>query len=173
MSRTTERTAPFDDLWQDWLDELTALLASPSGARSEVRRVDRVALSIATSLADRPALCELMAAHALRVLGTDRGGGADGRGASDEPGAITEEHLGRLGAVVLDAVPRLGLAAANRFGVHLLIAVAGLWWRSAGEAGATAGTTAEGRHYRSPAAFAREVETLCRDLLLGLVPRTR
>lgn len=107
---------------QDWIGTLTAELAvSVDPAATVAARGDQVAGTFARSLARHPLLCDLISAQA----------GVLERNVSAEA-ALKFKHaahgdLAEMTALILQYLPELGQADAERFTIHTVILLGALW----------------------------------------------
>src|SRR5256885_11674789 len=107
-----------DAAWTDWLDELERALDDPE---PDLAREERVAGTIAKSLAERRSLCELISAMAP-VL--ERNISLEFARSFKRRSAANVERLGALGRT---RVPELSADAARQFARAVVIVVSGAW----------------------------------------------
>ncbi|MBE1498328.1 AcrR family transcriptional regulator [Amycolatopsis lexingtonensis] len=148
-----------DGSWSAWLDELAfGDLPGPPSAREE-----RIAGTIASTLAERRLLCELISAMAPvleRNISLDFARGFKHRAAA---------NLERLASLVRAGVPELSADAARVFARSVVVVVSGAWpYANPTEAVALATAEAGG----APGFEAVVAENLT-NLLAGLVARGR
>ncbi|MGW5723307.1 TetR family transcriptional regulator [Amycolatopsis sp. NPDC003865] len=148
-----------DTAWTAWLDELAfgELPAAPFA------REERIAGTIASTLAERPLLCELISAMAPvleRNISLEFARGFKLRAAA---------NLERLASLVRVEVPELSAEAARVFARAVVVVVSGAWpYANPTEAVALATAEAGG----APG-FAAVVAENLTNLLAGLVARRR
>ncbi|MFI5591892.1 TetR family transcriptional regulator [Amycolatopsis sp. NPDC051758] len=152
-----------DGEWADWLDDLAETLGGPEPADPGFAREERVAGVIATTLASRRLLCELVSAMAP-VL--ERNIPVEfARDFKTRAAANTE----RLGSLVRVRVPELSPEGARHFALGVVVLVSGAWpFANPTEAVAVAAAELGG----APA-FATALAEGLTNLLAGLVARRR
>ncbi|MEV6878612.1 TetR family transcriptional regulator [Amycolatopsis sp. NPDC051128] len=152
-----------DSDWTAWLDELEKALGDPAPAESGFAREERVARTIATSLAEQRLLCELISSMAP-VL--ERNISLDfARGFKRRAVANTE----RLGALVGVRIPELSPDAARHFALGVVVLVSGSW----PYANPTATVAAAAAELGEQPDFAAGLGEGLTNLLAGLVARRR
>ncbi|SFW92280.1 TetR/AcrR family transcriptional regulator [Amycolatopsis australiensis] len=152
-----------DTAWTTWLTELDRVLGDPAPADPGFAREERVAGTIAATLAERRQLCELISAMAP-VL--ERNISPEfARGFKVRASANTE----RLGALVRARVPELSADGARQFASGVVIVVSGAW-PYANPTDAVAAATAE---LGGTPGFAAGLAEGLTNLLAGLVARRR
>jgi AcrR family transcriptional regulator len=155
-----------DSTWTDWLSSLEETLADPGPAEPGFAREERLAGTLATSLAERPLLCDLvssMGAVLERNISLEFARGFKRRAAAN-----TE----RLGTLVRKRIPELSPDAAAHFAGAVVIVVSGLWpYANPTDAVATAAAELGG----PPAGelFTTALAEGLANLLAGLVARGR
>ena len=152
-----------DAAWTDWLDDLETALGEPGPAEPGFAREERVAGTIARTLAERPLLCELLSSAAPvleRNISLD-----SARGFKRRAAANTE----RLGTLVHDRVPALPPEGARHFARGVLVLVSGSW----PYANPTAVVAAAAAELGEPPVFAAGLGETLANLLAGLVARGR
>lgn len=152
-----------DTAWTAWLDELEGELGDPAPPDPGYAREERVAGTIAATLAERRLLCELVSAMAPvleRNISPEFARGFKGRAAAN-----TE----RLGALVRTRVPELSAEGARRFALGVVIVVSGAW-PYANPTDAVAAAAAE---LGGVPTFAEGLADALTNLLAGLVARRR
>jgi AcrR family transcriptional regulator len=148
-----------DGAWTAWLDDLEGAFAEPGPAEPGFAREERIAGTIAATLAGRPVLCELLSSMAPvleRNIPVDFARGFTRRAATN-----TE----RLAELVRVRVPELPLEAARHFARGVVVLVSGSW-PAAHPTAAVAAAEPGGPPVFEPA------EGLA-NLLAGLVARQR
>ncbi|SEF36482.1 DNA-binding transcriptional regulator, AcrR family [Amycolatopsis pretoriensis] len=152
-----------DTAWTAWLDELDGALGDPAPPDPGYAREERVAGTIAATLAERRLLCELVSAMAPvleRNISPEFARGFKGRAAAN-----TE----RLGALVRTRVPELSAEGARQFALGVVIVVSGAW-PYANPTDAVAAAAAE---VGGVPTFADGLAEGLTNLLAGLVARRR
>jgi AcrR family transcriptional regulator len=152
-----------DSAWTAWLDELEKVLGDPAPAEPGFAREERVAGTIATSLAGQRLLCELISSMAP-VL--ERNISLDfARSFKRRATANTE----RLGALVRVHVTELSPGAARHFALGVVVLVSGSW----PYANPTAAVAAAAAELGGQPGFAAGLGEGLTNLLAGLVARRR
>ena len=152
-----------DTAWTAWLDALEGELGAPAPPDPGYAREERVAGTIAATLAERRLLCELVSAMAPvleRNISPEFARGFKGRAAAN-----TE----RLGALVRTRVPELSAEGARQFALGVVIVVSGAW-PYANPTDAVAAAAAE---LGGVPTFADALAEALTNLLAGLVVRRR
>ncbi|MEV5718045.1 TetR family transcriptional regulator [Amycolatopsis mediterranei] len=110
-----------DSAWTAWLDDLAEALGEPGPAEPGFAREERIAGTIAATLAGQPVLCELLSSMAP-VL--ERNIPVEfARSFTRRAAANTE----RLGELVRVRVPELPAEAARHFAHGVVVLVSGSW----------------------------------------------
>ena len=152
-----------DDVWTAWLDDLELALDAPGPSEPGFAREERVAGTIARTLAERPLLCELISSTAPvleRNITLD-----SARGFKRRAAANTE----RLGTLVHARIPELPADGARHFARGVLVLVSGAWPLAT----PTAAVAAAAAELGEPPAFAAGLGETLTNLLAGLVARGR
>jgi AcrR family transcriptional regulator len=150
-----------DGEWADWLDNLD--FGGPAPADPGFAREERVAGTIAATLASRRLLCELVSAMAP-VL--ERNISLEFARDFKTRAAVNTE---RLGSLVRESVPELSPGGARHFALGVVVLVSGSWpFANPTEAVAVAAAELGG----APA-FATALAEGLTNLLAGLVARRR
>ncbi|GHG45933.1 MULTISPECIES: TetR/AcrR family transcriptional regulator [Amycolatopsis] len=110
-----------DSAWTAWLDDLEEALGTPGPAEPGFAREERIAGTIAATLAARPVLCELLSAMAP-VL--ERNIPVEFARSFKRRAAANTERLGELVRV---RVPELPPDAARHFARGVVVLVSGTW----------------------------------------------
>ncbi|MFB9688498.1 TetR family transcriptional regulator [Amycolatopsis plumensis] len=110
-----------DSAWTAWLDDLEEALGTPGPAEPGFAREERIAGTLAATLAARPVLCELLSAMAP-VL--ERNIPVEFARSFKRRAAANTERLGELVRV---RVPELPPDAARHFARGVVVLVSGTW----------------------------------------------
>lgn len=152
-----------DTAWTAWLDELDGELGDPAPPDPGYAREERVAGTIAATLAGRRLLCELVSAMAP-VL--ERNISPEfARDFKKRSFANTE----RLAVLVRTRVPELSAEGARQFALGVVIVVSGAW----PYANPTAAVAAAAAEAGGVPTFADGLAEGLTNLLAGLVARRR
>ncbi|MFJ1762975.1 TetR family transcriptional regulator [Amycolatopsis sp. NPDC088138] len=155
-----------DVTWTDWLDDLEETLADPGPAEPGFAREERLAGTLATSLAGRPLLCDLVSSMGS-VL--ERNISLEfARSFKRRAAANTE----RLGTLVRKRIPELSAEGAAHFASAVVVVVSGLW-PYANPTEAVAAASAELGGPPVDELFTTALAEGLANLLAGLVARGR
>ncbi|WP_326955701.1 TetR/AcrR family transcriptional regulator [Amycolatopsis sp. NBC_01286] len=155
-----------DATWTDWLDDLEATLADPGPDEPGFAREERLAATLATSLAGRPLLCDLISSMGSvleRNISLEFARGFKRRAAA---------NTDRLGELVRKRVPELTAEGAAHFAGAMVVVVSGLW-PYANPTDAVAAVTAELGGPPAGEFFTTALAEGLANLLAGLVARGR
>lgn len=155
-----------DAAWTDWLDDLDATLADPGPDEPGFAREERLAGTLATSLAGRPLLCDLISSMGSvleRNISLEFARGFKRRAAA---------NTDRLGELVGKRIPELTAEGAAHFAGAVVVVVSGLW-PYANPTDAVAAVTAELGGPPAGEFFTTALAEGLANLLAGLVARGR
>ncbi|WP_328613950.1 TetR family transcriptional regulator [Amycolatopsis sp. NBC_00355] len=110
-----------DATWTDWLTSLEETLADAGAAEPGFAREERLAGTLAASLAERPLLCELVSSMGSvleRNISLEFARGFKRRAAA---------NTDRLGELVRKRIPELSAEGAAQFAGAVVVVVSGLW----------------------------------------------
>jgi AcrR family transcriptional regulator len=156
-----------DAAFQKWLDALTTALPGAVEAAAAVpERSEQLAAGLATSLAARPVLCDLIAAQAA-VLG--RNGSPLVAAEFKRTAMRGTQSLARL---ALGAVPELGEAAAFRFAAAAVRSAGAIWTHTHPSAAMLAACEADPGLAAMRLDFTASLRDLLAVLLAGLLARS-
>lgn len=153
-----------DSEWASWLDELSGVIAAPHPS-GRFATEEHIASAIASSLAARPLLCELvssMAAVLEKNISLDYARSFKSRSLANTM---------RLAALVRAQLPALDEQAGIHFSAATFVIVAGMWPYNTPSA-TIAQVTAELGHGALQLDFENNLRDGLSNLLVGLVART-
>ena len=156
-----------DTLSRDWLAQLAADVAATAAARAAAAaRGDRLAAAIATSIAARPVLCDLISAQAAVLE----------HNVSPQVAAQYKRasiaNIGTLGELARGCVPELGEYDAVRFAAGVFMVAGALWPHSHPSAAMLAAYEADPALAAMRPDFAATVREVLEVLLSGLLARS-
>ena len=156
-----------DTLSRDWLAQLAADVAAiAADAPAPAARGDRLAAAIATSIAARPVLCDLISAQAAVLE----------HNVSPQVAAQYKRasiaNIGTLGELARGCVPELGEYDAVRFAAGVFMVAGALWPHSHPSAAMLAAYEADPALAAMRPDFAATVREVLEVLLSGLLARS-
>jgi AcrR family transcriptional regulator len=156
-----------DSAWQDWLVQLTEILAAAvDAAAPPARRADQLAAELAASLAARPVLCDLLSAQAAVLE----------RNVSPQVAAQYKRaaiaNVAALGRLVLRYLAELGEHDAGRFAAATVMVTGAVWPHAQPSAAMLAAYQADPALASMRPEFTATLREVLEVLIAGLLARS-